>query len=86
VGDKRDETLVTIATFDTAFEASLARGALEAIGIRALVPNEVVGMYSHNRGGLCNADLQVFESDRPRAVAELSRIRMHVVTRGPRDQ
>jgi hypothetical protein len=30
-----DRTLVTIATFDTGTEAMLAKGALEAIGIRA---------------------------------------------------
>ena len=33
----RDEPLVTIATFETELEASFARGALEAIGISALV-------------------------------------------------
>jgi hypothetical protein len=31
----RDEPLVTIASFPTSFEASLARGALEAVGIPA---------------------------------------------------
>jgi len=30
----RHEPIVTLATFETEFEASLARGALEAIGIR----------------------------------------------------
>jgi hypothetical protein len=37
---KDDEALVTLAEFDTRFEAGLARGALEAIGIRVLVPEE----------------------------------------------
>lgn len=35
-----DERLVTIAVFDTRFEAGLARGALEGAGIRSLVPEE----------------------------------------------
>ena len=33
-----DEHLVTIAWFDTVWEASIARGMLEGAGIRALVP------------------------------------------------
>jgi hypothetical protein len=72
----RDEALVTIATFDTEFEASLARGALEAIGIRALVPSERLG---RRRGPL--AELQVFESDSERAAVELRRMQMRVVRR-----
>ena len=59
----RDEPIVTIAMFETEFEASLARGALEAIGIRALVPGEwtgsIAGLYS---GGVSATRLQVFES------------------------
>src|SRR5215212_3271382 len=47
----REEPLVTLATFDTEFEASLARGALEAIGIRALVPGEHSGNYGRGRAG-----------------------------------
>jgi hypothetical protein len=39
---REDERLVTIAVFDTRFEAGLARGALEGAGIRALVPEEHV--------------------------------------------
>ena len=46
----RDEPIVTLATFETEFEASLARGALEAIGIRAMVPGEQYGTYSRGRG------------------------------------
>ena len=45
----RDEPLVTIATFPTSFEASLARGALEAAGIPALVPAEDFGDKCLNR-------------------------------------
>lgn len=75
----RDEPLVTIATFRTSFEASLARGALEAIGIDALVPGEELGSFSLNRGGPAVTQLQVFESDRGRAIAELRRMQMRVV-------
>lgn len=78
---RREEPLVTIATFDSPFEASLARGALEAIGIPALVPGEALGSFSRNRGDLSLTDLQVFESDRARATAELNRMRMHIVSR-----
>jgi hypothetical protein len=83
----RDEPLVTIATFPTSFEASLARGALEAAGIPALVPAEDFGTFSLHRGaigggvagGMGTAVLQVFEPDRDRAVAELRRLNMHDV-------
>jgi hypothetical protein len=75
-----DEALVTIATFDTDLEASFARGALEAIGISALVPGEwsdsFTGMY---RGLPHRAGLQVFESDRDRAVVELRRLQIRIV-------
>lgn len=37
-----DEALVTIAEFETVWEASIARGALRAAGIRALVPEETL--------------------------------------------
>ncbi len=73
-----DEALVTIAVFDTGFEAGLARGALEGIGIRALVPEE----HLARTGGppsFFPARLQVLESDRDRAIAELRRLRMHIV-------
>lgn len=74
-----DEELVTIAIFDTTFEASLARGALEAIGIRALVPEEtLVRSRAHLfRGGT----LQVFESDRARASVELRRLQIRIMPR-----
>jgi hypothetical protein len=76
----RDEALVTIATFETELEASFARGALEAIGISALVPGEwgggFSGLYS---GGARHAELQVFESDRDRALVELRRLQIRIV-------
>lgn len=77
------EGIVTIATFDTEFEASLARGALEAIGISALVPTESQGSFSgvYGRTGLGRAELKVFESDRERALVELRRMQIRVVER-----
>ena len=57
------EALITIATFETEVEASLARGALEAIGIRALVPGESSGSFHGMYGGgsTSPAKLQVFD-------------------------
>ena len=77
----RDEPLVTIATFASDFEASLARGALEAIGIDAFVPGEALGTFSHYRPGglITHSELQVFESDRERAGVELQRLQMRIV-------
>jgi hypothetical protein len=79
---RRDEALVTVATFDTEFEASLARGALEAIGIRAPVPGEwsasFAGLY---RGGVRTTELRVFESDRDRAIIALRRMQMRIANR-----
>ena len=77
------EALITIATFETEVEASLARGALEAIGIRALVPGESSGSFHGMYGGgsTSPAKLQVFESDRDRAVVELRRMRIRMVRR-----
>ena len=80
---RKDEALVTIATFPTEFEASLARGALEAIGIPSLVPGEARGsfrgLYSGNAPA--SAELKVFESDRDRdrAAVELRRLQIRVV-------
>lgn len=75
---RKDEPLVTIASYPTSFEASLAKGALEAAGIAAFVPNETVGTFSRNRGGIPVGALQVFECDRDRAVAELRRLDLRV--------
>ncbi|HKE87053.1 MAG TPA: DUF2007 domain-containing protein [Vicinamibacterales bacterium] len=79
---RQDEALVTIAVFDTEFEASLARGALESIGIPALVPGElsgsISGLYSGRLPGTTSS-LQVFESDRDRALVELRRMQMRIV-------
>jgi hypothetical protein len=75
-----DEPLVTIASFETELEAAFARGALEAIGISALVPGEWGGSFSGlYRGRPRQAELQVFESDRERALVELRRLQIRIV-------
>jgi hypothetical protein len=76
-----DERLVTIATFETEFEASLARGALEAIGIRALVPGEWSGSFRglYSGAGVHAIRLQVFECDENRALLELRRMQIRLV-------
>ena len=66
--------LVTVATFESSVEASLARGALEAIGITAFIPGESLGVFSRNRGGPAAIELQVRASDGPQAMAELKRL------------
>jgi len=80
MSDSGDEALITIATFDTELEASFARGALEAIGIQTLVPGEWGGSFSGMYGGTPKqAALQVFESDRDRAMVELRRLQIRIV-------
>ena len=74
-GKQDDERLVTLAEFDTRFEAGLARGALEASGIRVLVPEEHLVRVTHAGP----ARLQVFESDRERALTELRRLQIRLV-------
>ncbi len=68
------DDLVTVATFSTSLEASLARGALEAAGIGALVPGEALGSFSVNRGGAPLTELRVRSVDRDRAIKELKRL------------
>jgi hypothetical protein len=66
------EELVTVATFENQIAASVARGALEAAGIRAFVPEET-RMFGFNQTVLHQpwADLKVKASDRDRAVEAL---------------
>ncbi|HEX5109945.1 MAG TPA: hypothetical protein VFV95_15945 [Vicinamibacterales bacterium] len=73
---RRDEPLVTIATFGNGFEAGLARGALEAIGIQALVPQDA---FARQGVVATPASLQVFESDSARAIVELRRMQIRIV-------
>ena len=72
----QSDPLVTIASFATGMEASLARGALEAAGISAIVAGEGLGTFSRNRGGIPVTELQVRKSDREKAIAELQRLEM----------
>jgi hypothetical protein len=76
-----EEPLVAIATFETEIEASFARGALEVIGIRALVPGEHGGSFTglYSGGPPRAAQLLVFESDRDRAITELERLQLRIV-------
>ena len=80
MSEHNHEALVTIASFETELEASFARGALEAIGISAIVPGEwsgsFTGMY---RGVPHRPELKVFESDRDRAIVELRRLQIRIV-------
>lgn len=80
----RDEPLVVVASFATSLEASLARGALEARGIRAFVPDEGLGSFSLRRGGIPPGTLQVFASDRAEAIAELWRLQLKVIRPEPK--
>jgi hypothetical protein len=73
-----DECLVTIATFDTVWEASMARGVLEAVGIRALVPEETLVRLSRITI-LPTGSLQVLEADKDRALTELRRSQIRLV-------
>jgi hypothetical protein len=82
---QRDERLVTIATFDTQMEASLARGALETVGIPALVPGEASGSFTglYSGGPASSSELKVFESDGDRAMVELRRLQIRIVPNEP---
>jgi len=62
---------VTVATFTTSLDASVARGYLESAGIEAFVPGEDLGTLSLNRGWISTCELQVFERDRERAIEAL---------------
>ena len=75
----RDDPIVTLAPFETEFEASLARGALEAIGIRAMVPGEEAATYIRRLRGFRGVELKVFERDRDRAAVELRRLQIRIV-------
>jgi len=74
---RNDEALVTIARFSTLFDAAVAKGALEAIGIPALVPEET--LVRSDGDVVPTARLQVFESDVERAAVELRRMQIRMV-------
>jgi hypothetical protein len=52
---------------------------LEAYGIEAFVPGEDLGTFTTNRAWVPVTELQVFESDRDRALAELRRAEIRIV-------
>ncbi|MCA1579946.1 MAG: DUF2007 domain-containing protein [Acidobacteria bacterium] len=69
------EEMITVATFENALEAAIARGALEAEGIPAFVPGETVGVFAVDRSipPGTRAELRVRPGDRDRAIAALKR-------------
>jgi Cys-tRNA synthase (O-phospho-L-seryl-tRNA:Cys-tRNA synthase) len=66
------EEFVTVATFENLIAASVARGALEAAGIHAFVPEDT-RMFGFNQAVLHQpwAELKVKASDLDRAVDAL---------------
>jgi hypothetical protein len=66
-----DEALVTIATYDAVWKALMAKGVLDAAGIRAVVPEEMERWSANPIASM--GTLQVLEGDRDRALAELQR-------------
>jgi hypothetical protein len=67
------EELVTVATFENAVGTSVARGAPEAVGIPAFVPDETLGVFALSRSVPPGswAELKVRLGDRERAVKVL---------------
>lgn len=61
-----DEEMVTVATFENAFEASAARSALESRGIPAFAPADNIGSFSR-LGPIGWAEVKVRRQDRHRA-------------------
>jgi len=68
-----DDDVVTVATFPNVIEASLARSALEASGIPAVVPLEAANTFSFPSriADIRNVELRVRVSDRDRAIGIL---------------
>src|SRR5215510_13066890 len=67
------DQLVTIATFDIPAKAHVARGTLEAAGIRAVVNNEEAVSALWLPTALGGVKVQVLEEDAERAVAVLEK-------------
>jgi hypothetical protein len=68
----RHELLVTVATFATGLDASVARGALEAEGIRAYDAADA-GPVASMAGAMPVSEVRVRNSDRRRAIEVLER-------------
>ena len=62
------EEWVTVATFRNMFDASVARGALEADGLSAWVPGENIGAFGRAVMPGPWVEIKVRASDRDRAV------------------
>ena len=67
-GPEEGDEFVTVATFGNLFEASVAKGALEADGLPALVPGEDTGAFGRTGARESWVELKVRASDRDRAV------------------
>jgi hypothetical protein len=67
------EEWVTVATFRNMFDASVARGALEADGLSAFVPGENIGAFARVTVPGTWVEVKVRASDRDRAVELLKR-------------
>lgn len=78
-----DDRLVTMKVFASAFEASLARGALQAAGIRAVIPGEALGTFCRPHADTSTRTLQVFAEDFDAATAELTRATMRAANTPP---
>ena len=66
------DDLTTVATFSEVPEASMARGALEAAGIPAVVPLENLGTFTRFAPPpTTRVELKVRQTDRVRALALL---------------
>lgn len=66
--DTVQETLVTVATFNTPVEAEMARVRLERIGIPAYLGNSIaVGVMPYLGNDLGGISLQVLEKDAEQA-------------------
>jgi hypothetical protein len=67
------DELIVVATFETTAEASVARTALEAAGITAIVPAETAVRWFSSDSQLNFTELQVRAADRQRAQDILKR-------------
>ena len=64
---REDQKLVTIARFESEFEAKQAKIILDSEGIHAVILGESLGMSFPDISKIDFVELQVFEEDRRRA-------------------
>lgn len=68
--------LVTVATYNTSYEASMAKNCLQAAGVRAILADDItVGMAWHLGNALGGVKLQVQAEDAERAEQILAEVR-----------